>query len=516
MASRSSVLRDLRAGGLVSLLALPLCLGIAAASGFPPVAGLLTAIVGGLLTPLLGGAPRTIKGPAAGLIVVVLASVHELGGGDAWAGYRATLAVVVASGVAQALLAQLGAARLVEMVPPAVLHGVLVAIGLVILVKQLPVLLGLELADVSVMGMLPAIAGALDKVRPTAALSGAAALAVVLAMPALARRGVRVGPLPAPLLAVGVGAGVALALGGGAATPQLPHELGGVLVLPDFGALARPAAWTHVLLLTLVGSLESLVSLRAVDQLAGTRSDPARDLGAIGLGNALAGAIGGLPMITEIVRSTANVHHGAESGRANAAHGAALLLALVLLPGALEQVPLAVLAALLLAVAGRLADPGSFRREMNVGVDQMLIFSATVVASLFVDLLAGIGAGVATKLALHVANGAPLRALVGPDLEVEGSTLRVRGAAVFSGWPRFRDAIDAARQTQGAIIVDLSEARLVDHTVLQRLETRRERGDLEWVGLDGHRTLGAHPLATRVRRPADESVPASEASDPRR
>ncbi|HJL20691.1 MAG TPA: SulP family inorganic anion transporter, partial [Polyangiaceae bacterium LLY-WYZ-15_(1-7)] len=168
MASRSSVLRDLRAGGLVSLLALPLCLGIAAASGFPPVAGLLTAIVGGLLTPLLGGAPRTIKGPAAGLIVVVLASVHELGGGDAWAGYRATLAVVVASGVAQALLAQLGAARLVEMVPPAVLHGVLVAIGLVILVKQLPVLLGLELADVSVMGMLPAIAGALDKVRPTA------------------------------------------------------------------------------------------------------------------------------------------------------------------------------------------------------------------------------------------------------------------------------------------------------------------------------------------------------------
>ena len=501
-----SLAGDVRAGALVALLALPLCLGIAVASGFPAASGIVSAVVGGLLVSALGSARVTIKGPAAGLIAVLIAAVAALG-------VRGALAAFLAAGVIQLVLGMLGAARLMRFVPPAVVHGMLAAIGLVIAVKQLPVLLAIPVDGHAGVGEVLAatMRQAGESYLPALAV-GLVTLAGLVALAWLAKRHPNLAQLPGPLIAVGTATVLALILAlpgtspsGAALLPELPRRASEWILLPDLRALAQPLTWYHVIIIAAVGSLESLLTVRAVDEITGTRSDLDRDLRAIGIGNAAAACIGGLPMISEVVRSTANVHYGARSPRSNAVHGLVLLAAVALLPGVLARIPLAALAAVLLFVAGKLAAPGRFARAYRLGSDQLLAFAATLIGALAVDLLVGIALGVAVQIAVHGYYGARARDMMRAHFEIRDDEqswrVELRGALTFSNLWQLQQALEA-RPPKRAATVDLSATQLVDHTAMATLAQLESSHDVKVVGLEKHRGLSEHQLSTRARKDA--------------
>lgn len=517
---------DLSAGFLVFLIALPLCLGIAAASGFPPVAGILTAVVGGIVSPFVGGARLTIKGPAAGMIVIVLGAVTELSHGvDPVTGYRRTLAVGVIAGLLQIALALSRAGVIGEMMPRSVVHGMLAAIGVIILSKQTHILLGVTPTAKDPLGLLAEIPASLLRLNPAVFLIGALSLLALFGLPRLRARWARA--LPGPVLVLLLAVPLALLLGLGREHSyafaghtfslgphlliRLPDSPLGALAFPDFSVITGPASIRWILLFALVGSVESLLSVSAVDALDPEKraSDPNRDLLAVGVGNTLAALIGGLPMISEIVRSKANIDAGARSGWANFFHGLFLLLSVALVPRLLQNIPLAALAAMLIFTGSRLASPREFRHAWKVGPDQLFVFLATMTATLMTDLLIGILVGLCLELLLHLANGTPPAALFRSEIAErrDGDTLHlgVHHAAVFTNYPGLGRRLAAAERDAAVrrVVVDFGRTRVVDHTVLGRLHGVADRWhdrELVIAGLDGHRPMSGHGLAARRRR----------------
>jgi MFS superfamily sulfate permease-like transporter len=517
---RAQLAADLTAGFLVSLIALPLSLGIAVASGFPPIAGVWTAIVGGLVATPLGSAPLTIKGPAAGLIVVVLGAVTELGAGDPAAGVRAALAVAFVAAGVQVLLALCRVGALADLFPTSVLQGLLAGIGVILFSRQVHVLLGVVPTARDPLGLIAEIPHSLSRAHvPVVVVTVLAAGTLLL----WTRMGWR--RIPAPVAVVAVTAPLAAAFGfrdagevvvAGVAYPVGPHllvplptEWLDMVVTPDFARLLSPVAAKYVVMLALIATIESLLSARAVDALDPwrRRADLDRDLLATGVANLVSAGLGGLPMISEVVRSSANVAAGGRTRNANAFHGAFLLLFVVLLPGLLRLVPLAALAVLLVHTASRLASPGVFRAARAGGPEELAVFLTTLVTTLATDLLVGVVVGLLLNAALCVGLGAPLRSLLRPQIEVEREAgrvvVRVRDAAVFANFLAVRRAIPATPDT--AVHIDLSATRVVDHTTLERLEALRTQladvgVQVTVGGLEAHRPVSAHPRAARLRR----------------
>jgi MFS superfamily sulfate permease-like transporter len=233
-----------------------------------------------------------------------------------------------------------------------------------------------------------------------------------------------------------------------------------------------------------------------------------RDLLAIGAANTLAAAVGGLPMISEIVRSSANRNNGAKTRWANFFHGFLLLALVASVPALLNMIPLAALAAMLVYTGYNLASPKEFRHMWLVGKEQLTVFMATLLATLATDLLIGIAVGIITKIAIHLINGAPIGSLISPETEVQSTPngptiLRVKQSAVFTNWLKLRKIILGLQQESKELIVDLSGARLVDHTVMKKLEEMSHDWalsgkQLRVEGLAGHRQLSPHPHAARV------------------
>lgn len=511
---------NVQSGFMVFLIALPLCLGIAMASGFPPVAGVLTAIVGGLVGTWLGSAELTIKGPAAGLIVIVLGAVQELGQGDPVLGYRRTLAVGVVAAVLQIGLALSRAGVLASGMPPSVVHGMLAAIGVIIIAKQTPVMLGVRGAGGEPLEMLAHLPQYIRQANPSVVAVGGLALALLVLLPRV--RALRRVPAPVVVLAMTVPLGLALKFGeahtyvlGGQAYAlgpewlvQLPGSLVDAVTFPDFSAVGSGASLRYVAMFTLVGSIESLLSVLAVDAMDPRKrvSDLNRDLLATGAGNLLAACVGGLPMISEIVRSKANIDAGANARWSNFFHAVFLLGFVALLPGLLEQIPLAALAAMLVYTGARLASPREFRHAWKVGPDQLLVFGTTFGATLAADLLVGVGAGLAVKLGLHVLRGAELVRLFRnpPTVVREGTSLRIAlsGPAVFTNLVAVRALLGTVEPDIEEVVLDLSEVTLVDHTFLDKVNTAAQelpRARLTLVGLQELRPASAHPFASRRR-----------------
>ena len=513
---------DLLSGFLVFLIALPLCLGISMASGFPAVAGVFTAVIGGLIATWVGSAPLTIKGPAAGLIVIALGAVTELGHGDVSVGYHRALAAIVVAGALQVALALLRAGALGDFFPSSVVHGMLAAIGVIIFGKQVHVMLGVRPTATEPLHLLAEIPRSVARMNPEIALIGAVSLALMFALPRVKNRWVRRVPAPLIALAASVALGRAFDLEhahhyqfqahdyavGPTFLLRLPASLASSVTRPDFSGLLSGAGIKFVVMFTLVGSIESLLSTKAVDTLDPwrRRSDLDKDLLATGVGNVLAGLVGGLPMISEIVRSSANVNNGGRTRRANFFHGVFLLLFVGAVPWLLARIPLAALAAMLVYTGVRLASPKEFARTFRVGPEQALIFGATLLGTLATDLLVGVAIGVLVKVALHAINGLRPRHFLAPELDVAGEgealTVRVRGAAVFSNVVALRRRVDALSARR--VVIDLRDAHLVDHTVMERLAEMRaawavEGRELRVEGLDALRPSGAHPLAARRR-----------------
>lgn len=267
----------------------------------------------------------------------------------------------------------------------------------------------------------------------------------------------------------------------------------------------------------MIGTLESLLSAKAVDLLDPKRrkSDMNRDLLAVGVGNTLAACIGGLPMISEIVRSKANIDNGAKSRYSNMFHGIFLLLFVSLLPGLIHRIPLASLAAMLIFTGFRLAHPREFMHMYKVGPEQLMIFCSTLIGVLATDLLIGVAIGVVVKLAIHLYNGVSVKSFVSPGLEVDEpddhtTRIRIHNSAVFSSWITLRKQILAIAPDR-SVILNLSEAKLVDHTVMEKLHELQEdflQEDryLLVVGLKEHGRLSQHPLSARKRSSADISA----------
>jgi MFS superfamily sulfate permease-like transporter len=522
--NKSSLLQNATSGFLVFLIALPLCLGIAMASGFPPVAGVLTAIVGGVLTSPLGGSRLTIKGPAAGLIVIALGAVTELGAGDPVQGYRQALAVGVVAAALQVAFALLRAGRLAGMMPPSVVHGMLAAIGVIIIAKQFPVMMGVLGAHGEPLEMLAEIPHYIANANPGVVLVGLISLALLLVVPRLP--GLKKVPAAVAVLAVAIPLSLALDIGtshdlllGGYAfhlgpeyLVRLPGRLVDALALPDFSAITSATSIKYIAMFAIVGTIESLLSVLAVDAMDPEKraSDLNRDLLVTGLGNLAAASIGGLPMISEIVRSRANIDSGATSAWSNFFHGAFLLGFVALLPGVLQLIPLAALAAMLVVTGTRLASPKEFRHAWEVGADQLALFGTTFAVTLATDLLIGVAAGLALNLVLLVARGARPLALVrspaAADLQDGHLVVRVDGPAAFTNLLGLQRALEpAAAAGVHAVTVDFSEAVLVDHTVLVRLHGAANEwpaATLRIVGLDRLRAGSTHPRASRHRATA--------------
>ncbi len=440
---------DLQAGLLVSLIALPLCLGIAVASGFPPIAGVLTAIIGGLVATHLGSAPMTIKGPAAGLIVIVAGAVNELGGGDATVGYRATLAVGVVAAAVQIALALGRAGAVADLFPTSVLQGLLAAIGVILLSRQAHVLVGVTPTAREPLALLAEIPRSLAHANLPVAAIALVAGAILAIWPHVSARVAGGRAIPPALVAIPAAVALGAALGLTESHPiqfagatwtvgpkllvQLPARLGDAVVTPNFSQITSATSMKYIVTLALVGTIESLLSARAVDALDPWRRRPdlSRDLLAVGVGNLAAAAIGGLPMISEVVRSSANAAAGGRTRWANFVHGLALLAFVALLPAVIHHVPLAALAALLVHTAIRLASPTAFRAAWHVGPEQLAAFLATLVTTLATDVMIGVAVGLAVNAAVCVAYGAPLRSFLWPRVDVtrgeDGAVVRVRG-----------------------------------------------------------------------------------------
>jgi MFS superfamily sulfate permease-like transporter len=519
---RSFPVADLKAGFLVFLIALPLSLGIAMASGFPPIAGVMTAIIGGMVVTFLGSARLTIKGPAAGLIVIALGAVQELGGGDPMTGYRRALAVgAVAAGV-QIALALFNAASFGVAMSPSVVHGMLAAIGVIIISKQAHTLVGVAPKAKEPLELLMELPHSIAHANPEVLVVGLVSLAILFGLPLIRSRWAKV--LPAPILVLAFAVPVSLWLDldhshayqflshqfhiGPEFLVQLPGSLLQAVTFPDFSMVFSAVSLKYIVMFALVGTIESTLSVLAVDAMDPEKrsSNLNRDLLALSVGNLCSALVGGLPMISEIVRSKANIDAGAQSRLANFFHGAFLLLFVALAPGLLHEIPLAALAAMLVYTGSRLASPRELWHVKEIGLDQLALFVSTLLVTLASDLLIGVASGLVLKIILHRVRGATFgeifRARVEKSQEASQLRLTLHGAAAFTSLISVRKALLDLDPSCHKVLIDVSDAVIVDHTFLSRLEALSNEWpnvELEIVGIEELTPHSLHPHSTRRR-----------------
>jgi len=522
---------DAMSGFLVFLIALPLCLGISMASNFPPMAGIITAIIGGLLVSRINGSYVTINGPAAGLIVVIYDSVQELGKGDAMAGYKYTLAAIVCASIIQTLMGWFKAGKLSAFFPSSVVHGMLAAIGIIIMSKQIHTLLGVKPEAKTLFQTIGAIPQSFVDLNPEVALIGGLGLGILVVWSRLQNRYLKMIPGPLVVVLLGLGLGqyydlehehVYMFLHDDPILPHheftigpkflvaIPENFMSGFSFPNFGLIGTLEFWEQVVTICLVGSLESLLSAAAVDKLDTYKrySDLNRDLTAVGIGNTLCGLVGGLPMIAEIVRSSANINNGGRTAWANFFHGAFLLVFVALFPRLIHEIPLASLAALLVFTGFKLASPHEFKKILAIGYEQLLVFVITIVGVLATDLLIGVAIGMVAEFVVHVlrsVNWQEVLKLYFKIDEPEPGMFRIGidGAAFFANFLSLKSEL-AAMPEGKKLVFDLSEAETVDHTVMEFIhdfceDYERRGGQCHILGLDSHMASSDHPLAARKR-----------------
>jgi len=508
---------DLLSGFVIFLIALPLSLGIAIASGAPPMAGIITAIVGGMLVSLLSGSYVTINGPAAGLIVIVLGAIETLGDGDPLAGYRYALAVGVACGVIQIVLGLLKAGKLTNFFPLSVVHGMLAGIGIIIMSRQFHVAVGAGTPQGHVVpedffafhalnqGLL-GIPESIGKLDVTVTVIALAAMAIMVLWPRLGKIARFV---PAALVAAISGVVLAIAL---QLDPKfmlnLPEGgLLGAITFPDFSKL--PASASLIFAYVFVASLESLLTASAIDKLDPyrRRSNMNREFLGKGIGNVVSSMLGGLPMIAEVVRSSANVMNNGKTRWSNFFHGAFMLLAVLAIPFVLELIPLASLAGILIVIGFRLAHPKQFVHALHIGKEEFLFMIVTTVLVVAEDLLVGVIAGIVVGLIVAVVRGTSLgnlfRARTRVVPEGERVTVAFSGSLGFPSFIGVRGTLDKLPVGK-TVVLDFSEVNFVDHTVVERLEDfeneyERDGGHIERRGLEGLRPSTHSPVSSLSR-----------------
>ena len=511
----TSPLEDFKAnfisGFLVFLVALPLSLGIAKASGFPASMGVLSAIVGGIVTTWFRVSPLSIKGPAAGLITIAGGAILEFGGGEQ--GWKIATAAIVVAAIIQVLFAFLRLGSLSDFFPHSAVHGMLAAIGIIIIAKQIPVLLGDDpqlYKGEGPLELLLDIPRFISHAHWHIGIVGLLGLLVMFGLPHIGIRAIK--KIPAPLFVLILTIPLSILWHFKETEPayslvEIGDFWGSIGLNADFSWMGTFVFWKYVFMFLFVGTLESLLTVKAVDNL-----DPKKrvssyngDLMGVGMGNAVAGFLGGLPIISEVVRSSANIEFGATTKWSNFYHGLLLLLAMIFLIPYLELIPNASLAAMLIYAGYRLASPRHFKHAYQIGKEQLAIFLVTILVTLSTDLLLGIAAGVLVKVVFHLFNGASVKSFFRPyyKLEKEGDKYKliVHESALFSniiGFKKVLEEIPIGQQVQ----IDLRNTVLIDHSFMSFLHHfqnsyRFRGGDFRITGLQHHRSLSKDEMATK-------------------
>ncbi len=514
---------DLKAALSVSLVALPLALGIAVASEVAPMAGVLSAIIGGVVTTFFRGGHIAINGPAAGLIAVVLGGLVALDGNINY-----VLAAIVVAGAIQILFGLLKMGRFGKLLPSSVLHGILAAIGVIIFAKQAHFAIGTDSNGDTTIETLVDIFYELPDANPFVFLIALVGILALVFHNKIKNNFIQ--SIPAPMWVLLLAIPMVFAfdfftehyiefLGNSyAVSPKLlidiPKNPLDSIMYPDFGMIGTSAFWLTVLSITTIATIETLAIARAVDKLDPYKrtTDLDKDLVGVGLSTMISGALGGLPIITVIVRSTVNVNHNAKTKWSNFYHGIFLILFILILAPVLRSVPLAALAAILLHTGYKLASPKVFKQAYDQGVEQLLFLSSTLIITLFTDLLYGILGGILVTLVLHM-----LLAKVGfmrffkliynsgsKLIQLDNGTYDVK----LKGIANFLYALQLDKLLKkippGATVrIDMSQTRLVDLTIMENvIEYKRiqenKGGDVKLVGLDNHVASTDHNRALKI------------------
>lgn len=490
---------DLPASIVVLLVALPLCLGIALGSGAPLFSGIIAGVVGGIVIGLLSGSQLSVSGPAAGLTVIVATAILKL------QVYEAFLLAVVIAGVIQLILGFIKAGVIGDYVPNSVIKGMLAAIGLILILKQVPHLVGYDTDFVgdetfrqndqenTFTGMFQAI----RYITPAAVIIGAVSLAILMFWERkFVKKNKVLNLVPGALTAVIVG----VLLNQYFALSQPEYVLGtkhlvslpvasdlnpffSFFTFPDIKHLNNPDVWTSAITLAIVASLETLLGIEAVDKLDPLKrvTPPNRELKAQGVGNIISGLIGGLPLTSVVVRSSANVSAGAKTKVSSIMHGVLLLVCVMLIPTLLNKIPLSALAAVLIFTGYKLAKVSLFTEFFHKGWDQFIPFVVTILAILFTDLLIGILIGIAVGLFFMIRNNFRSSVMVVNDKN--HYLIRLRKDVSFLNKPVIKKKLEDVPQN-ASVLIDATRADYIDKDVIEEINNFLLHAHLKNIRID--------------------------------
>jgi SulP family sulfate permease len=489
--------RDLPASIVVFLVALPLCLGIALASGAPLFAGLITGIIGGIVTASISGSQLSVSGPAAGLTVIVLTSISVLGS------YELFLAAVVIAGLLQIILGLIKAGAIANYFPSSVIEGMLAAIGVILILKQFQHAVGYDKGfegDVSFAqpnneNTFTAVLSAFEHINVGAIIISVLSILILIFWPKIKK----MSSVPAALLVVVLGItfstifdGTSLALQAEQKV-QIPviddfNEFLGLLRFPDFSNLANKELWRVAVTIAIVASIETLLSLEAVDKIDPIKrvSPTSKELVAQGVGNTIAGMIGGLPMTAVIVRSSANVVAGGVTKVSAIFHGIWLLVALLFIPNIINLIPLSALAAILLMTGFKLAKPSLFIKMFKLGWSQFIPFVVTFLAVVFTDLLIGVAIGMSIGVIYILRNNMRNAYFYKLEKSSDGSkvySLKLSEEVTFLNKGAILQAL-TNMPPDSRVLINAEQSQFIDHDVLEVIHNFKSNSVLKNIEVE--------------------------------
>lgn len=522
----ASIPRNIFSGLVVSLIALPLSLGLAMACDAPPIAGVITSIVGGVVVALFGGSFVTISGPGKGLVGVVLVAVSTLGLNTAYA-------AIICSGILLVVLGYLRLGKLADYFPSSAIQGVLAAIGLIILGKQFHIMLGNKIERDNTFEYLIAIPETIitvfefkDPQLTNTAIAGVLSLLVMIFYSKIRNKYLQLIPAPMWIVIGSIGFSyycefilkIANPISDTYMIPSIP-SLSGVLddlPTPNFGLINRVEFWSSVIALTLIASIESLLSIKAVDKLdpKKRRSNVNKDIKALGLGTALSGFLGGLNVVAVIAPSSVNISNGGSNQFGNFFHAIFLLIFIMLFSTELTRIPLSALMAILVYTGYKLAAPEMMRRLFLIGKEQLIIFLSTLLVTLKVGLISGIIAGLLTTFIIHIiinkSLGFFIKNVTKPNVlmykeENDNYFISVKHFCSFLNFNKLKEKLSVIPE-QNDVIIDFSMCGFVDHSVMENINGYQELfykkgGNIEVIGMEMLGAKSHHPFAVRTLLP---------------
>jgi len=499
-----SAAADFPASVVVFLVALPLCLGIALGSGAPLFSGVIAGMVGGIVIGLLSGSQLSVSGPAAGLTAIVFAAITKL------QVFEAFLVAVVIAGFLQMMLGFLKAGIIGDYIPNSVIKGMLAAIGLILILKQLPHFFGYDsdyegdqsFVQADHQNTFSGLLQSLNSITLAAAVIGVVSMFILILWETKAFKAKKAlmlipGPLVVVLIAVVLNIAF-LAYSPGFALDgkhlvSLPiAETPGMFIsfftFPDFSFITNPQVWISGLTIAIVASLETLLGIEAVDKLDPLKrvTPTNRELKAQGVGNMVSGFIGGLPLTSVIVRSSANVMAGAKTKASTVTHGFLLLLSVFFIPKVLNLIPLSALAAILIFTGYKLAKVGLFKAFYKKGMDQFVPFVVTIVAILFTDLLVGIVVGIVVGLFFMVRSNFKSSVFVVND--DSRYIVRLRKDVSFLNKPIVKRKLEEV-PANSSILIDATRADFIDKDIIEEINNFLAHAHLKNIKVEIKRSM---------------------------